>query len=163
MGGKNKIFIQGSMKNFRPTLDTHVPSLTRGLAIKAHATTATLPSLTDDYDGQLAALRAHLQPGPQQRGHCALCGEQSPTSGTCGDCKKLLARELVLLKRRHGPPPEDRRCPVCRHTSSKTLHLDHHHGTGVARGYICNRCNAAVGLYDRSPGAFEVRLRQLGG
>lgn len=38
-------------------------------------------------------------------------------------------------------------CAVCgdSHTSGKRLHVDHCHGTGLARDTLCNACNTALG------------------
>ncbi len=57
-------------------------------------------------------------------------------------------------RRRHRGAPEPTRpiaenCECCgRHKSDskKAMHLDHDHVTGVFRGWLCNRCNAGIGM-----------------
>lgn len=37
-------------------------------------------------------------------------------------------------------------CPICRQPFGKRgPHMDHDHNTGLARGYLCSRCNLAIG------------------
>ena len=141
----------------RPTLASHVPSLKRGLAIVEHAH-KTMESETDQYDERLSSIRANVAHGPRRPSDCVICGGgRDSANTTCHSCKLMLSKELRLLKLKHRQPV-GRVCGLCGHTSRKTLHLDHNHYTGEARGYVCNRCNAAVALYDQDPGRF---LRHL--
>jgi hypothetical protein len=69
--------------------------------------------------------------------------------------KKGPADRKSHLKRKFGLTPEDYDrmladqhggCAVCGDPPAKTaLHVDHHHETGVVRGLLCFRCNAAIG------------------
>ena len=140
-------------RSFRPTLWTHVQTQKYGRALADFAMNAHMPSLTDEHDEALALMRAHLRAGPQRSGCCSMCGTPS-FKNQCEACTRLCKREVELLKRKHGPPPADNRCTLCNKVSSRTLALDHRHGDGQARGYVCNRCNAAIGLFDASPGRF---------
>lgn len=43
-------------------------------------------------------------------------------------------------------------CAIChRKQSHKALARDHDHGTGKLRGFLCDRCNRAIGLLGDSP------------
>ena len=109
-------------RHWRPTLFSHVPSRKRGIALLDFANGSLDPAPEHDgqFDAALAKLRAHLTPGPRLPGQCDLCA--APYSlRTCPDCEIMLRKEVGLLHRKHGPPPEDRVCGVCRHMSSKTL------------------------------------------
>lgn len=51
------------------------------------------------------------------------------------------------------------RCSICGTPESecyKRLNMDHSHTTGVFRGWLCNRCNQAIGLLRDSP---EIALK----
>jgi hypothetical protein len=46
------------------------------------------------------------------------------------------------------------RCDICgihEGECAKKLHMDHDHDTGAFRGWLCHRCNFAVGLLRDSP------------
>lgn len=40
-------------------------------------------------------------------------------------------------------------CPIC--GSTEEPHLDHDHATGQIRGFLCGRCNRALGLLGEDP------------
>lgn len=42
--------------------------------------------------------------------------------------------------------PEPSRCECCDRLYGKAMRLDHDHETGLFRGWLCNRCNLAIGL-----------------
>lgn len=67
------------------------------------------------------------------------------------------ARRIKELKKRYGLTYEEYvgmiesqggRCAICKTTDwgKKEPHVDHDHGTGLVRGILCNRCNAAAGM-----------------
>lgn len=48
--------------------------------------------------------------------------------------------------------PRPEMCELCgRSGGAKALHLDHDHATGKFRGWLCVRCNMALGLLRDSP------------
>ena len=42
-------------------------------------------------------------------------------------------------------------CEVCQRSSVKVICFDHSHKTGLFRGWLCHRCNSALGLLDDDP------------
>tara|TARA_B100000767_G_C19568357_1_gene452134 strand:- start:489 stop:641 length:153 start_codon:yes stop_codon:yes gene_type:complete len=38
---------------------------------------------------------------------------------------------------------------------SKVIVIEHSHQTGKARGWVCNRCNATLGLVEKDVAAFQ--------
>ena len=65
----------------------------------------------------------------------------------------MRANSLKGRRRSRGAPEPTRpmpdNCECCgRHKSDskKAIHLDHDHGTGAFRGWLCNRCNAGIGM-----------------
>lgn len=68
--------------------------------------------------------------------------------------RKRTRRALGMIdptgERRCGP------CEVCG-THGDPLHLDHNHTTGVVRGWLCHKCNKALGFAMDSP----VLLRKM--
>lgn len=56
------------------------------------------------------------------------------------------------------------RCLICReHPEDGILRVDHHHGTGVVRGLLCDRCNRALGLLRDDPEVLEAAAAYLRG
>lgn len=45
---------------------------------------------------------------------------------------------------------EQSACPICERTGQK-MELDHDHVTGEARGFLCSRCNGALGQFCDDP------------
>lgn len=59
-------------------------------------------------------------------------------------------RHIANSRRRRGLPeptrPEPTLCECCGNPSGKyRFNLDHNHVTGEFRGWLCNKCNAAIG------------------
>lgn len=66
---------------------------------------------------------------------------------------------------RRGQPaptrPMPTACEVCGRVSERTLHLDHCHTTGAFRGWLCKRCNMALGKFGDSIAGIERVLAYL--
>ena len=56
----------------------------------------------------------------------------------------MLARERLLKKQGHC-------CAICEDLSEKLV-LDHAHGTGHVRGFLCNSCNVKIGYVEKKGG-----------
>ena len=62
------------------------------------------------------------------------------------------------LKKIHGMPPEGYICPICNgdaehvkgrgNTKNGSWVLDHCHDTDTFRGWLCHKCNRALGGFD---------------
>jgi len=52
-------------------------------------------------------------------------------------------------------------CPIC--STSRWLVCDHDHYTGEVRGWICGRCNAALGLLEDDPFVVRAALDYIEG
>lgn len=78
----------------------------------------------------------------------------------CIDCRRITKTPINKAQadefRKHNPPPAKGKkftCPICRITRKIVkvgdVVLDHDHKNGKARGYLCRKCNTAIGtLYD---------------
>ena len=83
---------------------------------------------------------------------------------TLPDCRECTSRKGTIrnaLKKQHPYPDEDYCCPICSKDADalryktqpdrKVWCLDHNHITDNFRGYICFRCNIAVGQVKDDP------------
>jgi hypothetical protein len=78
---------------------------------------------------------------------------------------------LKHLQQRYGLSQEEyeelkerqkSKCAICgRKQSGKRLSVDHCHSTGLVRGLLCNKCNAALGLLDDYPDRLRCAIRYL--
>jgi len=63
-------------------------------------------------------------------------------------CRKALneAERIGEYRRKWGvaPPGADKKCEICAGTIK--LAYDHSHKSGVFRGWLCMKCNTALGL-----------------
>lgn len=78
---------------------------------------------------------------------------------SCNDCRKGIDSKPIKKRVResweeeHGKPePGDLfTCPICEKISivykPTDVVLDHHHRTGIPRGYICGSCNTGLGRF----------------
>ena len=66
----------------------------------------------------------------------------------CKPCGKSYNAQLKAAKK-NAPPKTD--CCVCgANKNDHKIRLDHDHETGVFRGWLCHRCNLALGMMDDS-------------
>ena len=88
---------------------------------------------------------------------CSKCGEEKPldlynkklsASGAdikqsyCKDCQTKHSRDIKIIHR--TAPIRSETCDCCS-KATPTLILDHDHGTGKFRGWLCYRCNSGIG------------------
>lgn len=59
-----------------------------------------------------------------------------------------------------APYPEPKQCESCGRGGER-LCLDHCHLTGLFRGWICHKCNTALGLLEDSPEGVSRLLRYI--
>ena len=82
-------------------------------------------------------------------------------SNVCKECVKKNNKRIEYLRMVHPPPKENYKCPICNKNKDdllaarkpekiyfSTFVLDHDHNTGEFRGYICWKCNSALGFFE---------------
>jgi hypothetical protein len=101
---------------------------------------------------------------------CSKCDEYLPlssysmTSGgnylrpECRKCNRYLHHVRQVLRRQYGMPQKDYICPICNqdeeqvkgkgNTKNGSWVLDHCHETETFRGWLCHKCNRALGGFD---------------
>lgn len=75
----------------------------------------------------------------------------------CKKCNNILSKQRKELRKKHGDPPDNHKCPICnRHEheistggGKKTTRwvLDHNHDTNQFRGWLCHNCNMGIGAF----------------
>ena len=80
---------------------------------------------------------------------------------SCRDCMGKKARLDPKIRRQYikdNPPPkrgETFTCPICQKEilvqKEGDVNLDHSHVDGKIRGWLCRKCNTALGTFDDSP------------
>lgn len=92
---------------------------------------------------------------------------KSGLNAVCRRCDAVESRQ-----RKYGVPEGwleshlekiNHQCPICLHflDGGKTPCIDHCHSTGVVRGVLCRRCNAAVGALGDDIAGLERALAYL--
>ena len=116
---------------------------------------------------------------------CSKCDQYLPlsafsfTSGgnylraECRKCNQELTKVRQELRKKHEYPPEDHRCPVCNgnaeevkgkgNTRNGPWVLDHCHETQRFRGWLCHKCNRALGGFDDSKEILQRAINYLKG
>ena len=101
---------------------------------------------------------------------CSKCEDYLPlssfsmTSGgnylrpECKKCNSYLHKVRQGLRKAHGMPQEGYICPICKqdeeqvkgkgNTKNGPWVLDHCHETETFRGWLCHKCNRALGGFD---------------
>ncbi len=79
----------------------------------------------------------------------------------CKSCNNKLSKVRKVLYQKHGKAPEEYTCPICLgseetvkgrgNTKNGSWVLDHCHETESFRGWLCHKCNRALGGFDDSP------------
>lgn len=110
-----------------------------------------------------------FDPMPYQEKRCIKCKKRlssrefGPHGGTkyfrteCRKCGNRLQRSRDVLRKKYGDPPANYRCPICGLTEEEVQHagglrsgawvVDHNHDTNRFRGWLCHKCNRALGVF----------------
>lgn len=93
-------------------------------------------------------------------------GRSSNRTFQCNDCMRARDRERHLATYGMSVEAVERllasqggTCAICR--VAPAVHVDHDHETGVVRGMLCFRCNAALGQFDDAPATLRRAARYL--
>ena len=103
----------------------------------------------------------------------------SPHSGgnclrpECRSCNQELTKVRIRLRKEHGMPPKDYRCPICGgneeevkgkgNTRNGPWVLDHCHETDSFRGWLCHKCNRSLGGFNDDVSLLQNAIKYLKG
>jgi hypothetical protein len=116
---------------------------------------------------------------------CSICGEtkdldqfyanRSKSQGRSTLCKPCERKSQATLRQLHSEHqiPDDHSCPICMRTEAELVsegqrtknpfRLDHNHGTGEFRGFLCDSCNTGLGKFRDDPDLLARAIEYLGG
>tara|TARA_R110002020_G_scaffold167017_3_gene355230 strand:- start:22966 stop:23415 length:450 start_codon:yes stop_codon:yes gene_type:complete len=90
----------------------------------------------------------------------------------CKQCNKELKKVRDKLRLEHEAPPKEYTCPICLGTekevegmgghSSGTWVLDHCHEKKSFRGWLCHKCNRALGGFNDNKNYLKRAIEYLG-
>jgi len=86
----------------------------------------------------------------------------------CNECRKVgnkkdsTAAKTLMKKMKKVRPPFGTPCECCGDTK-QMLYFDHCHESDVFRGWLCNRCNSAIGMLGDDIEGIERALAYLKG
>ena len=110
-----------------------------------------MKSMEKNRDSNGKFIKGHKQIGGFQKGHrqysdkgCFRKGDMSGEKNSNWKGGKTLS-----YRRNHPPRPKAERCEIC--GSMGRICFDHDHKTEEFRGWICDRCNVALGMANENP------------
>jgi len=91
----------------------------------------------------------------------------------CRKCNNEMQKVRKRLREKHGMPLGDYHCPICKgseeevfgkgNTKNGSWVLDHCHETEAFRGWLCHKCNRALGGFDDDPEKLNNAIKYLKG
>lgn len=91
----------------------------------------------------------------------------------CRKCNNEMQKVRKELRAIHGMPPKGYHCPICKkneeqvkgtgNTRNGSWVLDHCHETGEFRGWLCHKCNRALGGFDDDTSVLQNAIAYLTG
>ncbi len=91
----------------------------------------------------------------------------------CKSCNQELTRVRTELRQKHGMPSEGYCCPICKgdeegvkgkgNTRNGSWVLDHCHDTDSFRGWLCHKCNRALGGFNDDVSLLQNAIKYLQG
>ena len=86
-------------------------------------------------------------------GKAALC-RQCASKVSAASRYKTTVKELGAMRKK-----QKGRCLICRR--EQKLEIDHNHNSGKIRGFLCSRCNGALGQFCDNIGLLKKAIRYL--
>lgn len=65
----------------------------------------------------------------------------------CRECDNKKRKLVIDLRKNLEYPESNTKCPICKMVPNK-YYLDHDWNTGKFRGWLCNKCNAGLGMFN---------------
>lgn len=118
----------------------------------------------------IAKVRSYKQANPDKVKECSLASYRKHREKRLANCKIYQQankeKRRVYMRRWNGLPeptrPESALCECCQKPPRRgSLHLDHCHETGKFRGWLCSRCNMAIGKLGDTKAALIRAVKYL--
>jgi hypothetical protein len=130
------------------------------------------PSKRRYYCSTLCKTRSRVDVAYRPERSCVVCDQLIPhtarynrascCSGQCTDTARLIQSYGITVEQyRSMEQSQGGKCAVCQKVDK--LRIDHHHGDGVVRGLLCNRCNLGLGLFLDDPVSLRRAATYLDG
>jgi hypothetical protein len=112
----------------------------------------------------------------QQTLPLSLFGKNSGANHLRSECRKCandMSRSRYQLRQKFQKPPENHVCPICESNKDQckgqgnakngSWVLDHDHKTHEFRGWLCHKCNRALGGFNDDPEYLLKAIKYLKG